>query len=84
MFKILSRGRGFWLLPAGRHRFPRASWKLVPCLLKQQRLTCVLYPLYLAMATPSQHCLERQTLGNLLMAHLQDSQGPCILFQQDN
>lgn len=52
--------------------------ELVPFLLTQQRLVGVLYPLYLAMATRGQLCLERQTLGNLLMAHLQDSWGVCV------
>lgn len=52
--------------------------ELVPFLLKQQRLVRVLYPLYLALAAHRQHCLERQTLGNLLMAHLQDSWGACV------
>jgi hypothetical protein len=78
VFNILSRGRRFWLLPARRHRFLGASWELALFLLKQQRLTCVLYPLFLAMATRRQHCLERQTLGNLLLAHLQDSWGASV------
>lgn len=78
MLKILPRSRRFWLLPARRHISKSGLGAgSVPTQTTEVGV-CVLYPIYLALTTHRQHCLERQTLGNLLMARLQDSWGACV------